>query len=292
MRAYLSYQHGDDISTIIQILETERIDIYNSKSDLSISKSLQDSIKNAIKESDFVILVYTKGNSNIAFEAGIACGLNKPIFAILSPEGDQPDFLLDSTYVHALPNEFGKIKFSFSVFYSKIPRKKIINTVKKPSKWYGGGDVIITESLLNMYDGVDKSSGIEIENYFQKVLEYFNIISIKKEVNAGSEYSADFAIWDDTMANMFTNPILVEIKSELTPGTLQNLTQRIEKSNSKYLDSSWLVFYDRLRDLNPDFLPSNNKLLFINISNFLKQLRITDFSKSVRKIRNEIIHKF
>ena len=41
-------------------------------------------IKKTISECDFVILIYTSVNPNIAFEAGVAFSINKPIFAIVS----------------------------------------------------------------------------------------------------------------------------------------------------------------------------------------------------------------
>jgi nucleoside 2-deoxyribosyltransferase len=86
MRAFLSYRLEDDISVVTNLLKSKNIEIFDSVTELNIGRSFPTTITNAIKESDFIVLVYASANPNIAFEAGLAVSLGKPIFAIVSPD--------------------------------------------------------------------------------------------------------------------------------------------------------------------------------------------------------------
>ncbi len=84
MKAFLSYDFRDNISAITSLLTRQGVEVFDSLNDIQYGTSFQKAIKNAISECDFLLLIYSNENPNIAFEAGIAVSSNKPIFSVIS----------------------------------------------------------------------------------------------------------------------------------------------------------------------------------------------------------------
>lgn len=289
MKVFLSYEFKDNISEIIKILKDQGIEIFDSLSDIEYGNSYQKAIKNAIKECDFVFLVCTNENQNIAFEAGIAIGSNKPIFSVLSLANNNFDFLFDSTYVQALPSEIDKIKFNLEIFLKNIKPKKTSSKLK-PHKFYGGGFPNYFNDINNNYNSIINKNEKEFELLFKDIFEKYQLNVIQNKFDYKSKFYADFCVWSDKLSNVLGNPILIEIKKEINSKNIIDLKNNIEKLISNNSAESCLVFYDILIDIGKRDLPNSSKYLFINISDFIEKLNEGDFNQSIRKIRNEIIH--
>ncbi len=292
MKAFLSYRFGDDTNTIQKILKDNDVQVFDGMSDLTIGKSLQQAIKNSIKECDFVIIIYTEANSNIAFEAGVACALNKPILSIVSTNStDEPDFLFDSILVRSSPDEYEKIKFSFDLFLKNIKPKTTSSYELRRSKYhkfYGGGEAIDIryEKLNSLWKSLDDSHQ-NIENFFKEVFNQYNIKFVENSLSTEDRFNADFSIWSDALSSIMGNPILVEIKRNLNQNNVSTFLDQLTKFNNSY---NYLIFYKTLKPESFS-LPNSNKYLFIKIEDFLQKLKLNDFDNSIRIIRNEIAHK-
>lgn len=289
MKVFISYQFNDNISEILKFLNENNIEVFDSMSDINYGNSIQKSIKNAISECDFVLIVYSMANPNIAFEAGIAFSLNKPIFSVVSEYKDDPDFLFDSPYVRAMPSEIEKISFNLKIFLDKIKPKKTSKKVIK-HKYYGGGFPNYYNDIFYNYNHINTNNERDYEMFFKDIFEKYSLSVIQNKFDAKSNFYTDFCIWSDELSNVIGNPILIEIKKEINKKNINEIRTNIEKLINNNFADCCLIFYDNLRDLEKKELPNTSKYYFIKISDFIEKLNSNDFNESIRKIRNEIVH--
>jgi hypothetical protein len=291
MKAYISHQFKDNISEIVKLLNNLRVDIFDSQTDVQYGKSLQKSIKDSINECDFMIIVYSHANPNIAFEAGIGVTLNKPIFSIVSEKKNDPDFLFDSTYVHALPEEVNKIEFNLKIFLDNIKPKKRTTSVKiKKQKFYGGGYPNYYDKILSWYLGINDSTEKDYELLFKQIFELYNLSVIQNKLDSNINFLTDFCIWSDELNSIIGNPILIEVKKEINKHNIDNLKETVFSLVNNNSAESCLVFYESLKDISKKDLPNTSRYLFIQISDFIEKFKTSDFNESIRKTRNEIVH--
>ncbi|WP_396162870.1 toll/interleukin-1 receptor domain-containing protein [Flavobacterium sp.] len=289
MKAFISYQFKDDVSEIIRFLNENNIEVFDSMSDINYGNSIQKSIKNAILECDFVLLVYSVTNPNIAFEAGIAFSVNKPIFSVISEYKDDPTFLFDSPYVRAKPNEIDKISFNLKIFLDKIKPKKRTQKLAK-LKYYGGGFPNYYNDILYNYSNLNTNNERDYELFFKDIFEKYSLSVIQNKFESKTDFYTDFCIWSDELSNVIGNPILIEIKREISKRNIGSIRNNIEKLINNNFADCCLIFYDYLTDIEKNELPNTSKCYFIKISDFIEKLNSNDFNESIRKIRNEIVH--
>jgi len=292
MKAYVAYQYGSDISQIFKLLKENNISFYDSLSDVQVGKSLKHALVESIKECDFVIVVYDNQNGNLAYEAGIAAGIKKPIFSIISADGSAfPDFLMDDVHVLAGPSDYQKIKFSFGIFIKKI-RPQRTKTSKQGLKKVFKPDVPLYHKInwLSEYEKVEQHNEREIEFFLEKVFKHYSISYNMKPVKSKG-YLADFSITSDRLYPYFGNPILVEVRKELYPRQLNHylktFSEAIERANAKYL----FVFYNEGDNGILSRFPIVGNIIFLHLEGFLKYLNNDDFEHAIIKYRNELIHQ-
>jgi len=292
MKAFISYHFNDNVLEILELLQKYDVEVFDSKTDIDYGSSFQKSIKEAIRSCDFIILVYSSPNPNIAFEAGMAVSMNKQIFSIVSDITNEPDFLFESVYVHAKPEEINKIEFNLKIFLEKIKpkKKKSLTTSIKKHKFYGGGYPNYYDKIFNWYKNIDNKSEIEFERFFKKVFELYNLSVIQNKFDSNINFVTDFCIWSDELNKIIGNPILVEIKKELNNKNIITLNNTLTELVNKNTAESCLVFYENLKGINKKELPNTSRYLFIQISDFVEKFKDSDFNNSIRKIRNEIVH--
>jgi len=289
MKAFLSYQVGDDISTVHNLLLKNNIEIFDALTDLQFNHSYQQDIKDIIKKCDFIVIIYSKDNPNLAFEAGVAIGSNKPIFSILAG-GNENIFLLDSTYVHVQPSETEKIEFSLELFLENINLKKNLKPVINPNlKFYGGGEVTPVKDYFDIemqYASVRNKTGSDLEDFIQEMLKAYGVKVVKntKKINYNNEYSEpDFAIWYDELSSLLNNPINIRVKNIINPTNLP-----FSFSNNSI--GSTIVLYDKLVNITPKHLPISSDIIFISIPNLVGELSSHGFAESIKRVRNALIH--
>lgn len=289
MKAFLSHQFRDNISEISNLLVNNGVEVFDSMVDIEYGSSFQKSLSNAIKNCDFVVLIYSSANPNIAFEAGIAVALKKPIFTIVSTLDSKPDFLLDSTCVHAQPSEIDKLRFNLNIFLKNIKPRKRVET-KVSHEWNVGGNRNKYKSILNLYNNIKPKSERNYENLFQEIFYLYNLNIIKNKIDSKVNFCADFSIWSDKLNNVIGNPILIEVKNEINKRNINKIKNSINQLINTNHSESYLIFYDQLYDINKKDLPNTSRCLFIQILDLIEKLKDYDFDGSIRAIRNEIAH--
>ena len=295
MKAFISHQFGDNIESLINLLRNNNIEILDGQTDLIYGGSFQKTIKNAIKECDFIVIIYSSSNPNIAFEAGVAVSLNKPIFSIVSEKKDYPDFLFDSVYVNAQPEEVDKIEFNLNIFLNKIKKKykptssASIKTINK-NEFYGGGYPNYYNQINNWYKNLSGSLEKDYEILFGKIFELYKLNVVQNKFDSNLNFITDFCVWSDELKNVIGNPILIEIKKEISLDNLESIKSLLSKLLETNPAESCLIFYESLRNIDAKELPNTPHYLFIKISDFIEKFKTSDFNQSIIEIRNEIVH--
>ncbi|MBN1184974.1 MAG: toll/interleukin-1 receptor domain-containing protein [Bacteroidales bacterium] len=291
MKAYISHQFKDNISGIVNLLNNLEVNVFDSQTDIHYGKSFQKAIKDAIKECDFMVIVYSNVNPNIAFEAGIGVSLKKPIFSIVSEKNNDPDFLFESAYVHALPEDVSKIEFNLRIFLDNIkPKKKTTPIIVTKHKFYGGGYPNYYDKIFSWYQSINNSTEKDYELLFKQIFELYKLSVIQNKFDSNIKFLTDFCIWSDELNNVIGNPILIEIKKEINRNNIDSLKETVLNLVNNNSAESCLVFYESLKNLTKKDLPNSSRYLFIQISDFIEKFKTSDFNESIRKIRNEIVH--
>lgn len=290
MKAFISHRFKDNITDLVHLLHRYEIDVLDSQTDIQYGKSIQKSIIESIRQCDLMIVVYSQSNPNIAFEAGIGVSLNKPIFSIVSEINDDLDFLTDSMYVHASPEETNKIEFNLKIFLDKIKPKKKQKSKLKPHKFYGGGYPNYYNKISIWYNEIEKSPNKDYDLLFKQIFQLYNLSVIQNKYDSNINFLTDFCIWSDDLSNIIGNPILIEIEKEINKNNIHKLQETVYNLIDKNSAESCLVFYENLNGITKKDLPNTSRSLFIQISDFIDKFKTNDFNGSIRKIRNEIVH--
>jgi len=294
MKAFLSYRYGDDVTQLINFLKGQHIDVVDSVTEMRIGSSLQDTILESIRLADFIVIVYSESNQNLAFEAGLATGLGKPVFSII--EGDLVDpFLTNTPYVRASPSDMERIKFTFEIFLTKLTKKEVATGIRTTQqKYYGGGEGIPTKNYFDVteeYRKIPTGDGQALENFFERLFPLYGVKIVKKQKVPERSITSDFTIWYDFLSDTLGNPIMVEIKARLDPTSYPDFLLRINAIRNSNRGISMLVFYDGLVDVSTDIFPKDPTCLFIEIKGFIEQITDQGFASVVKKYRNNLIHQ-
>lgn len=288
MRAYLSYQSKDDTSFVRTLLREYNFEIFDSRVDVQIGSSLQNSVISALRNSDIVLLIYSGKYPTSIFEVGAACALGKPTFSIISANDDGAEYLYDSTNVRCLPREYDKIKFSFEIFFKNLDRKKGISMSKSKSlKFYGGGEAI-HHKFLQLANQYEPWSDLSEQDYVAFIKDTFDLSESKIILESrDSEKYADLSVWNEELSPILKNPIVVEVKKQLTA----KIVSELDHTHQKYgQTNSYLIFYDQLIGITPNDLPNRSAGLYIQITDFVKKMSNHDLRESIQLIRNEQIN--
>jgi hypothetical protein len=294
-KAFLSYKFGDNVQTLKEMLSSFNVSVFDVQSDMEYGSSLQQSIKNAILQCDFLVFVYSEDNPNIAFEAGIAISSNKPIFSIFAG-GNEYTFLMDSPYVNAQPTEIDKIRFAFELFLeNSFPKKEKLASdtiLIKPQVFYGGGEMVPTKAYFDVEREYELAKYGTEKVYYQFFALLFNAYGVNFAKNprlSEKDLGADFSIWNDGLTPILSNPILIEIKRKINRNTLEELLNQIVHWK-KIMPGSIIVLYEQLENLKVRDLPVHNEVLFVSISELISELESRGFATAIKNIRNRVIH--
>ncbi len=282
MKAYVSYQFGEDVSSLMSLLHSKHVDIVDSRTDIVMGTSLQQAIKTSIANTDFVVLIYTQENTNLSFEAGVALGVGKPMFVVLSPEAGFHDYLYDSTCIHALPQETQKIEFGLDLFLKNLNPKKV-----SKHTFYGGSDQP-SDYFYEKFNELQGRNEHSYETLFREIFQQYHLNPVQN--NLTTESLVDFSIWSDKLSNVLSNPILVEVVKNLDRKRLNDLQILVQQTVQRMPTSSFLIFYYDLNGITKKQLPNNPKCLFIQMSDLMSDLRMVGFAEAITKLRNQIVH--
>ncbi|MXO78761.1 MULTISPECIES: hypothetical protein [Paenibacillus] len=286
MHCFISYdvEEGkplsDKIREILLLNDVNPVDAF----DVSIEDMVLEGIHNKIQACDIFVAIVTNLSPNVFFEIGMANGLNKPIFIVLSKDINMyPSFLNDFLYVKASLEDEENIDFVFKqLLKSQSKRKSKFS--KKRKKYSNDASLNLPSEWKAQLEEIRKNgTALDLENYIAGIFDSLRTTSKMVEQGEG----VDFALWLDDMNFISGNPVLIEAKyGNITPDMLQNGEYLLQKflgtTKSKvglllYLDKSGKRF-----SLGSSLSPL---VLRIDLEDFLSDV------ESNGSITKTIIHK-
>ena len=124
-------------SKIREIIKEKLIENYSIKTwdgysqPIEYGTNLFDDIEKRMKDSDFIVAVISDESPYVLFELGLAFGLGKPVFIILTGDKKLIPSDIPFTYVKYKPDDLDSFKFSFETFIESILSKKKIGRKKQ-----------------------------------------------------------------------------------------------------------------------------------------------------------------
>lgn len=108
-KCFLSYAHLDKKlikEEILPVLNELEIDYWLDEEQISLGKSIMDSLMKGIIEADFIISIFNRDSQWINFELGAAIGQNKPIIGIYRDSPNIPSYLWHIRHIQYRNNSF------------------------------------------------------------------------------------------------------------------------------------------------------------------------------------------
>jgi len=252
--------------------------------------SIASSIQKQIDSSDFVIAVISlkKPNPNVFYELGLARGLGKPTFLIITEEGAFPADLRDMVYVKASLNDSDPISFALDQFLSKYEYRptKFVPIFRERAKTKLNVEPLKRKLEILAKRGTEK----ELEFFIVELLKLKGIIHTQYQGVEGK--GADMALWADSLESSLGNPILVEVKMGRLSGTLllkaeEQLRTYLKMTNAR---AGLLIYLDRS---GRRFKQARFKwplVIRFDARDFLSELSKQSLANVLLSERNRIVH--
>lgn len=277
---------GERVRSILQRNNVKPIDMY----DISTNENIVNLLEDKIRDSDVFLAIISGHSPQVFYEMGIAKGLKKPIFIVISKDISVfPNFIYDFLYVRANPNDEDNIEFAFKQFIknqSKQKRKsnRTKQNLNKPS-------INLPKSWVqNISEFRNNGTARDLENY---------MINIMGSLNATSKYvdhqgtGVDFALWLDEEQTDIGNQILIEIKY----GNINNETLRLgERQLQNYLintnsKAGLLLYLDRNGKRFPLGTCINPLVVRMDLEDFLSEIeKKKRLLNIILSCRNSMVH--
>jgi len=251
-----------------------------------------DVVADAISRSDFVIAVLddASSNANVFFELGYAHALQKPLL-IQAGEGTEnvPSDLTGFLYLRRGKYESREaLRFAIQQLISAPSATKLRKSViEKRSKAIGGK----SNELLQRLDALRaQPEHATLEAVVREALQASGISAFAQAGTA--DQRVDLAVWVDDIESLVGNPIVIEIKRQLSNTAdarivRDQLLHYLATTNSR----TGIVLYDdgpESQVLNRSAgLPN---IFFLQIRELLSRLRTQGFGTIVADLRNKLVH--
>lgn len=248
-RCFISSPFGFSTQVLQRALDSRKI-TWRHVADLPTNRPPLQSIEAAIKSSDFACGIITKANpsSPVLFELGLATGLGLPLLIFVERGAEVPPFFRSLTCIYVLPEEERVVaghldSFLRSTIFSRHKRlrsgdistqlsgshkadatsPRLPKTEQKTMQ-----DVAWARSeLAQLSRSVPDNSGRQLEGIMRRLFEQ---AGAQVTLSHWSDSGVDMALWVDRLEVSIGNPILVEIKTQLTASDLNEVITQLRST--------------------------------------------------------------
>lgn len=251
--------------------------------------NFREQIEKAIKKASFFVAIVSKGseNSNVLFELGYASASQRRIAVIQDQDFELPPNISGFPVVKCRIDDESGLR----AFFKQFVRQKINSGNTPPdsskTKPLSGRAKQLVEDLKSLGQCANERD-LEVV-----IVEAFRESGVR--VIAGSsthDKGYDLALWIDELEYPIGNPILVELRSNLSIQTARALRTNFIAQRSTSIGKALLVVYltgpsetllRKIRFAAP-------LVLFIPVSKLLSSLEEQSLAHFVRNERNQLVH--
>lgn len=289
MNCYISTPADFELTKLESVLDSQNIE-HHSFYDFSIGSSFSDLIRRKIRDSDFVIAVLQKDNTNVLFELGVAEGLKKPTFILVDKEFKVPFFLDSKFYYQTNFKDLSLIELALKNFVQDIKTKKK-RPVNKDDK-----DTLSVEDTTNILAKVASlRKNPNEKEIFNLIKETFTKIDVQNvSINESViDKGVDLVIRSKNLLPYFGNPIFIEVKA----GNLNyNMILKAEEALLRYIQNTEakgaiVLYLDHNNKRFDDIKTAFNSILLFDLEDFIQGIASEGLERTLIEKRNKTVHR-
>ncbi len=288
IKCFVSAPLGTDLSNLVSILEENGIEVLDSSQFALGAAQITDRIIDAINSSDLFIGILNSANlnANVFYELGSATAFNKRILVIVPDEYEIPSDLDGLVSIKSDLSNREAINFALEQILNAPKSDK---RVKKdlPGKTIPLGkeaDIFLKE----LADLEKTKFEREIEKLVRLMLESSGISIISE--SKYKDNRSDFAVWVNELEPYFGNPILVEVKKQMTNSMVKYTIEQSRHYMSLSKVRAVMVFSLSIPADVAANIPKLPNIFFFDLSQLLDILRDKSLGEVIRDRRNSLVH--
>jgi nucleoside 2-deoxyribosyltransferase len=276
---FISAPFGLDLEALPSVLEERDISWEWGKG----AKGSNEDIDTRIEASDFVIVVLngTKADYRSTFDAGMAIGLNKPVFML-------------QTNARALPLDFRR----FTTVKAKLTNKDAIGLhldlfLAAPASTTHITDRKSTSSRPPLSGQKGREAAMQFasqleQRAYEAVIAAGGSAIVEPGVDAGSRYRPDLLAWLGNLDAELLDPVVIEVKARADAKTARRVEEQLLSFMQKSRIRTGLVLTaDSPPKLSQKISPN---VLWMTIDEFENLANNGRLGGEVREVRNRIAH--
>ncbi|MBR8094704.1 hypothetical protein KDX09_35670 [Burkholderia cenocepacia] len=251
---------------------------------------LIDVVGSYLQSVDLVIGILSRERRSdwTLFELGVAWSNSRQILLVvppgasLVPPWNMPGLLV----VRANPSGVEAIGFALDQLMSAPPREISSQTPSKSASLGASANELLQAASA----AVRNSDGKALEDVIGKALEGADLDGIAREASS-KDARPDFAVWVDALASTVGNPLLIEVKLQLSDRpSMRMAAARLSEAVLATGTRFGLLVYGEgpPSDQVDRTLPFN--VLALSATKLLESLRTNSFAAVISQLRNRRVH--
>jgi nucleoside 2-deoxyribosyltransferase len=285
---FISAPVNVDLSVLRSVLRSKGIEAVLPFELEITGANFREQIEKAIRKADFLIAVLTGniGNANVFFELGYAWAKRKRVVLIQSREVELPANLSGFAMLRAEPNDRQKLASLLDQFLNQEKPIKLRTQELEKTRPLSSRAKDLTDHLKNLGD---RATHKEFENIILTAFRESGIQALAEPQSKDRRY--DLALWLDELQYVVGNPVLVELKTRLTPASAKAVKRQFLERVDREVGKALLVVF-----LGGPAAPicaesiGSPLVLFIPVARLLSELEQRSVGDFVRAERNKLAH--
>lgn len=275
---------------LVSILNQLNVNVINNQKAFFTDNATKTLNKYISKADVSIALIDKNTNNNVAFELGIAFGLQKRIIVI----GQEQSLLYSSGeffWIKAFLTDETVLRFQLGAYFSNLTSKVVKKTYKRSKQ---NSEIIFASKLIN---GQARGSLLELNllQAFQESVEVTSIIQdprmIDREVQGRAIYIPDFAIWTKNFPTPVESPIIIELKSRsILSINYNNVVERLLYYAIKSGAQTGLLLIDQETKMDIEVLHLYPFIVSLSVDKCKQLLRAGQLVSTLQYERNQYAH--
>lgn len=297
-KCYISAPFGRNLKVIKKILYNNNISS-TDQSNIRIDKPIINTIEELITDANFVcgVIPTKKDCENVYFEVGIAYTKKKPIVLIADINIDLPVSLNNLMLIRVNFRSEESIKLALESFIKYGLKNYDINKTNIKNNVHNYHISNLENDICeiidyNIYEPViSHTNGYEVQDYLTQLLsKHGYLVEHQLKINQNDQiFRPDIALWIDEIQNIFSNPVLIEIK--LHNNNLQQAEEQLRRYLKAIGSNLGIIVYvgDRINGNNIVSYKSQFIVKF-ELYEFINLVKNNDLNNKLIQLRNQIVH--
>ena len=290
---YLAVPSRLHISPIVDLLNRYRVQFERKFEASSLFGNTPNDIKRSMRDVDFVFAVIDakQDSANVFVALGVAFGVGRPVFIVVTPNSDLPLGLKGITAVKAEPSDVQAIEFHLDIFLKEgLKRRRRQHFVPRDKLKVQLSD---QRTIADPYRQrlLSSRNESELEERIAKFLEQHGYQTIEQGEKIG-RFRPDIAMWLKESSSTLGSQLLIEVKSGQRRAQVE---RKIANQLRQYLldvdAQSGLVLWQEMRDdEEPRVQPGYPLIFSLSVPAFLRLVENGELEPTLVRQRNRHVH--